>query len=200
MVHPVLYLANIIDYMRFFFMLLPIFMQDPVLCLVSFTVSDLLDMFDGYFARKLKQSSFLGACLDMSLDRASSTIISMKIICSKQVSLLIQRILILFVLIDLVSHWLRYSYGCKAQTHHKQVQSRFSALNFYYAQKVFMTFLCFAYEAFLLSTFWFVNGVQIQTATFVMKSMSAFAVYKVFLSVLQLIDSIEKLAEMDKKE
>ena len=125
--------------------------------MMLFTASDILDMFDGIVARKYNQQSFLGACLDMSIDRTSSTVITLQIFRFASVDW-VSSLLSLFVLVDLVSHWLRYSFACKFSKHHKELKSQFKLLDFYYENKTFLTFECAAYQTFLISYYSFLAG------------------------------------------
>lgn len=82
MVHLVFYVANIIDYIRILLLVvgLATYDEQPVLFVVFYVISAILDGVDGMAARKLNQSNFysasdFGMILDMSIDRVSFALI-----------------------------------------------------------------------------------------------------------------------------
>lgn len=157
--HPILYYANVIDYVRFLLLMVPIFIsrKHPTATTILFTMSDVADAFDGMFARKYKQTSFLGCCLDMAIDRAASSIISMTVLRS-QPPQFIATFLTVFVLVDITSHWLRFSMALKCHQHHKNMRSSFRLLDCYYGNKVFLTTLCACNETFLISYYCYLES------------------------------------------
>ena len=72
-----LFVPNIIGYIRYIFLFASLFTYQthPILTLLCYGLSQLLDMFDGMAARKFKQSTNFGAVLDMVCDRASDAVI-----------------------------------------------------------------------------------------------------------------------------
>ncbi len=99
-----LYIPNIIGYFRFIFLFIILFTYEnyPILTVIFYGMSQLLDMFDGMAARKFNQCSNFGAVLDMVCDRASNAVLLA--ICGHiypQYGYFFYSDIIL----DLVSHW-----------------------------------------------------------------------------------------------
>ena len=72
-----LYIPNIIGYFRFIFLFITLFTYQkyPLLTVIVYALSQLLDMFDGMAARIFNQCSNFGAVLDMVCDRASNGVL-----------------------------------------------------------------------------------------------------------------------------
>lgn len=69
-----LFIPNIIGYFRFAALFATFFtyQQHPALTVLLYGISQTLDAFDGWAARKFDQSTRFGAVLDMVCDRASN--------------------------------------------------------------------------------------------------------------------------------
>ncbi|EEB90027.1 hypothetical protein MPER_11820 [Moniliophthora perniciosa FA553] len=70
-----LFVPNLIGYTRIILAAVSIHYMSyhPIYCTAAYVISCLLDAADGLAARKLKQSSKFGACLDMVTDRCTTT-------------------------------------------------------------------------------------------------------------------------------
>ena len=88
------YIPNLIGYMRLILLYICIKKRkNKLICFLSYACSYFLDLFDGYYARKLNQSTKFGYYLDMICDRLSTT-----------VSLIINKFNVVYIINDLVSH------------------------------------------------------------------------------------------------
>ena len=151
--HPALYAANIVDYCRVLALIIAVFVEkaSPVLAIALLCVSDGLDGMDGYLARKFNQTSTLGAVLDMATDRAAPAAIGI-LVAGYSGSGAYRSICAFFTIIDITSHWIRFTLAQRVQTHHKLLPSRFALLRYYYKNRFFLTMECVFYEAFFIST------------------------------------------------
>lgn len=61
--------------------------------------------------------------------------------------------LILWIMMDVTSHWARTVSSLKVNTHHKQMKNRFSVLNFYYNVPYGMTPFCVGAELYLICVY-----------------------------------------------
>ena len=130
-----LFIPNIIGYFRLAFLIVTLFtyQSSPILTIVFYGLSQLLDMFDGMAARKFNQCSNFGAVLDMVCDRASNAVLLA--ICGHlypQYSWLFYGDIIL----DLVSHWYQMYAALSSGKHHKTIKNKFALLDIYYYNKL----------------------------------------------------------------
>lgn len=130
-----LYIPNIIGYFRFVFLLAILFtyQHSPIITIVLYGLSQLLDMFDGMAARHFNQCSNFGAVLDMVCDRASNGVLLA--ICGH----LYPEYSWLFygdIILDLVSHWYQMYSALSSGKHHKQIKNKFALLDIYYYNKL----------------------------------------------------------------
>ena len=135
MISVFLWVPNIIGYFRFLFLVLVLFtyQEYPILTVVLYATSQLLDMFDGMAARYFNQCSNFGAVLDMVCDRASNGVLLA--ICGH----LYPEYSWLFygdIILDLVSHWYQMYAALSSGKHHKQVKNKFKLLDIYYNNKL----------------------------------------------------------------
>ncbi len=113
-----LFIPNIIGYFRFIALFASFFTyQDyPILTVVLYGVSQILDAFDGMAARKFNQSTKFGAVLDMVCDRASNGVF-LAILAG-----LFPKWSWVFlgdIVLDLVSHWYQMYVSLLKGAHHK---------------------------------------------------------------------------------
>lgn len=108
--HPVLYVANLVDYCRILALIIAVLVEKvfPQMTIALLCVSDGLDSIDGYLARKLNQTSTLGAVLDMATDRAAPAAIAI-LIAGRAGTGALGYIGSIFTIIDIVSHWIRFT-------------------------------------------------------------------------------------------
>lgn len=146
---------NTIGYLRIGFLVASIFVSGPAF-VVLYGLSSLLDFFDGHLARMLNQCSLLGSSLDMITDRVSTVVISLRII-QKRAEYL--QLLSLYIIFDLISHFIYFHMSTLLGKHHKGTGNRI--LRVYYDKRVlgptcllsevfFMYIYCFNYKGALL--------------------------------------------------
>ena len=129
-----LFIPNIIGYFRFAFLLaiLPIYRTSPLLTIIFYSTSQILDAFDGMAARKFNQSTKFGAVLDMVCDRASNGVM-LAILASLYADY--SWLFLGDIVLDLVSHWYQMYVTLLKGSHHKESKSQWKLLNIYYGDK-----------------------------------------------------------------
>lgn len=153
MVSKYLYYPNLIGYARIILMFTAYHFAQTNVAIFSvfYSLSQILDMFDGMAARAFKQSTNFGAMLDMVTDRCSST--GLMLVVSHRYP---QYVLWChaFIWIDICSHWahmlMMERSGSKS---HKLVKSGPWLLQYYYATKWFMVLLIIGAEGFPISMY-----------------------------------------------
>lgn len=135
---------NSIGYIRIGLLIASIYSPTRLFILL-YSISAMLDFFDGYTARLYKQSSELGACLDMITDRISTVIIGYRIV---KESPRMYNFICLYILIDLLSHFIQFHISAINLTNHKDNSNLF--LKIYY-NKYFLFPICFLSEAYFVS-------------------------------------------------
>lgn len=134
----VLYLPNIIGYMRIVLSTLSVrFHTSPHTFLTLYTFSFILDAFDGLAARAFAQHSSFGALLDMLTDRISTCTLLTLISAHHRPSAVLALPL---AFLDGYSHFLQFAAALAAGTSHKSA-ARGRVLNLYYSRPV-LTFVC----------------------------------------------------------
>eukprot|EP01147_Barroeca_monosierra_P002023 gene2023-5096_t len=75
--HILLYLPNIIGYLRLFLIIISMFTlwSRPLWFLFAYSLQAILDAVDGFLARKLRQSSAFGAWLDVVIDNVGRSLL-----------------------------------------------------------------------------------------------------------------------------
>lgn len=135
-----LFIPNIIGYFRFvaLFATLFTFSNHPLLTVLFYGVSQLLDAFDGMAARHFNQCTKFGSVLDMVCDRASDAVI-LAILGSLYPTY--SWIFYFDIILDLVSHWYQMYASLLCGEHHKETKTTWKLLTFYYQKPVLFT-LC----------------------------------------------------------
>lgn len=146
----VLYIPNLIGYVRI--ILSAIAFADFTNVwkfFVYYSIGFVLDAADGLAARKLDQSSHLGAQLDMLTDRcATAALLAILAVLYPHAAPLCYALIFL----DGYSHWMQMVAGaCAGTASHKQA-SRGFLLNLYYRRPV-LTFVCSLNEMCLLALY-----------------------------------------------
>lgn len=126
-----LYISNIIDYVRLGLLTSSVF-SNGFLFLTLYTVSICLDYFDGMAATKLNQVSKLGGCLDMVIDRISTMVILFKIAMKEPRN---GNLCIIYSVADFISHFVYFVSMAYEGTHHKKYSENIF-LKFYYNSTV----------------------------------------------------------------
>eukprot|EP01067_Filipodium_phascolosomae_P006668 Filipodium_phascolosomae@DN495_c0_g1_i1.p1 len=212
------YWPNIIGYVRVLLLLVGILIAPTEkevhmgwrvpLFISMYTVSQILDAFDGWVARKLNQATRFGAVLDQVTDRCSTA--SMIIL----VGHLYHQYILVFVLwmcLDLSSHWLHmYTSVYLGFDSHKTVPIEKRVLRLYYHVKGVMLLLHVSTELLLVSLYVFYHTKRMNDASpkvINWNSVSQLliwtslipAILKQVVHFVQLTDSAKSLVQEDYK-
>lgn len=182
-----LFPPNIVGYLRALLLFCAIFSNKKWFC-IFYTASYILDALDGYLARSMGQESQLGYVLDMSLDRASSTILSLYI--TKTYPYLFF-LMATVVILDIISHFFCVAASILTKQSHKShtktsLPYTGSILSFYYSRAV-LFFVCLGTEAFMLSFLCKKGWVLFSMAFF------PFFLFKQVTNIAQFIEAINTL-------
>ncbi|KAJ1444799.1 hypothetical protein M885DRAFT_551963 [Pelagophyceae sp. CCMP2097] len=160
MVHVLLYVPNLIGYARVALLFVTYYyaLTNWKLAVGCYVASFAGDLFDGYFARLLNQSSTFGGVLDMVTDRAATA--GLLTICGA----LYPGYLAVFLLLqglDLSSHWFHMYSTCTDGAHHKSaaaLEKRNFVLRAYYGSYPLFAYMCvgaeLTYVALYVHHFW----------------------------------------------
>ena len=199
-----LYYANIMDYFRVISAMYAFYIskESPILFIICYFISFILDAFDGMAARAAKQTSKLGATLDMVTDRISTG--GLLAILSQ----FYEKHSIAFVfllMLDVGSHWLQTHSAFLVDVkndNHKNLGEKFILLRLYYTNRNVLGICCLGAEVFLLLLY---------TNHFYPKLMEnsiylgffyvnfAIYVFKQFISIIQIFGASGRIAEVDAK-
>lgn len=200
-----LFVPNIIGYLRLLLLLAASVLAGfgssssaaLVLGFISYATSQLLDIADGIAARRLKQVSAFGACLDQVLDRLSTCLLYLL---NSAVYPHYTGVFFCCLLIDVGGHWLHFFASTAAgAASHKRVDDAPALLQIYYTSKVLM-FLCIIfYEGFFLcllaayaAQHTFLHPLAIICAIFCLP----LAAFKVVTNILQGLYGAHRLASL----
>mmetsp|Transcript_12168 Transcript_12168/g.10788 ORF Transcript_12168/g.10788 Transcript_12168/m.10788 type:complete len:145 (-) Transcript_12168:234-668(-) len=143
MTHQLLYIPNIIGYIRAIFMILSWneAFTNPNYFILYYFISYTLDMADGFAARTFNQCTKFGAVLDMVLDRittASLFAILANVYQDQAIYFL------LFLGLDLGSHWLQVvtTYAKGNDSHKGDDDSESAVVKIYYKSKIMLASVC----------------------------------------------------------
>ncbi|KAM0685941.1 hypothetical protein COBT_002842, partial [Conglomerata obtusa] len=136
-------IPNSIGYLRIILLYASTFFSTTTF-ITLYSISALLDFFDGKMARRYNQCTFLGSCLDMITDRSATALIFAKI-AALEPSML--SFLHVTLLTDVLSHFLYFSYAISSKAHHKNPDN--CVLRMYYDKRVLMV-LCTGSEMFFV--------------------------------------------------
>mmetsp|Transcript_40064 Transcript_40064/g.45959 ORF Transcript_40064/g.45959 Transcript_40064/m.45959 type:complete len:152 (-) Transcript_40064:186-641(-) len=147
--HILLYVPNIIGYVRAIFMVLSWneAITNPNRFLLFYGISYLLDMADGFAARTFNQCSKFGAVLDMVLDRISTASL-FAILANAYPNIAV--IFYFFLGLDLGSHWLQMcsTYMAGDLSHKGDNKDETFIVRMYYKSRFVLTALCACAEFF----------------------------------------------------
>lgn len=198
MVPICLFVPNLIGYARIVLCALAYWYAatDPVLFLVLYTLSFVLDAADGMAARALNQCSRFGAILDMITDRAATSGF-LAILCS----ILGPHTAVpagALIALDIMSHMVRmYSSLALGDDSHKSHVSPFPWLNLYYGNRKVMGATCvgqeFLYLALYAWHFW-PNEDALKWATY---GLAPLFFMKQWANVEQLLDGMMRISADD---
>lgn len=140
-------IPNTVGYFRIALLVLSTF-TSGLGFIVLYGLSSALDFFDGHLARMFNQCSQLGSCLDMITDRVSTVVISLRIIHAKPEY---SQFLALYMIFDLVSHFIYFHMAALSGRHHKRTSNR--VLRIYYDKRVLGP-ICLLSEVFFMYVYY----------------------------------------------
>lgn len=148
-----LLVPNLIGYVRIIFAFVAFYFayKDYRFFFAFYSVSQLLDAFDGLAARMLNQGSRFGAVLDMVTDRFSTNILNAIL-----AHLYPEWSLAFFLLmvLDFVSHWAHmYSSMLLGSESHKDMNTENFFIRLYYTSKPVLFIVCACQEAFFVGLY-----------------------------------------------
>lgn len=155
-VEILLYVPNLIGYGRVILLILTYWcmIDHYILAVTFYSISSILDAFDGLAARMLNQSSKFGALLDMLTDRAATTCL---IMCLCHFYPKYMFLFQLWVFLDITSHWAhQLASVIRGENSHKSKQNdakRHFILRLYYTSRFFLFTLCAMTEVFFCSLY-----------------------------------------------
>ncbi|MCC2624209.1 MAG: hypothetical protein K0R14_82 [Burkholderiales bacterium] len=194
------YVPNIISYIRLILLalVLLLFKNMPLTAIICYIFSSLLDAVDGFLARVLNQSSNIGVILDYCTDRLSLAVLVASLI------LVIPKFWVLWVIIlglDLFSHFCQlYFTVLNNDVHHKNTSNiiKFKSLRLYYSSRLVLFTSCLSKELLL--------GMYLIYSLWPAKWMIAVIivlvpgfVFKVWINILQIVQSIQYAAGLEKR-
>lgn len=205
-----LYVPNILDYLRVVFVALAFFYANtnPNLFFISYFFSFCLDLFDGMAARHFNQTSKYGGTLDMVIDRISTSGLLMVLSGFYREK---SYIFIFLMMLDIGSHWLQTHSGFMdvpkdgkiLNDNHKDLEEKFTILNFYYKNKIGLGTICLGAELFLLFLYYAHFYRELfSNSFFLLVLLVNGAVYalKQFISVIQLVSASQRIVRFDLME
>lgn len=195
------YKANIVDYVRLVLLIsaFAVAQSCPYLFFILYALSQLMDMLDGYMARKYDECSKFGAVLDMVLDRASDVVFFVLL------GHLYPKYNVLFGflgLLDLCAHWTHMYVAAINSKHHKDCKN--PILHFYYQKSVLAT-LCAGNEGCWLALYllhWapmMFPGAGL-LAKFLLVICVPLSAVKQFISAVHWFEACKSLAHIDAAE
>ncbi|OHT16869.1 CDP-alcohol phosphatidyltransferase family protein [Tritrichomonas foetus] len=147
MVSRFLYIPNLIGYSRMILMFIAYYVHEthPLVFIICYALSQLLDMLDGRAARAFNQATKFGAMLDMVTDRCSTVGLMLTLSARYPQYTFWCHV---FIWLDICSHWCHMlSSGKKS---HKLILGGPWLLRYYYATNWFMVLLIIGAEGFPL--------------------------------------------------
>ncbi|KAJ2806636.1 phosphatidylinositol synthase 1 (CDP-alcohol phosphatidyltransferase1) [Coemansia guatemalensis] len=177
--------------------------EHPFITFISYAASELLDVADGYYARKLGQCSKLGEVLDMVTDRCTTTVL-LTYLAQLYDCRLLAILFCLLVSLDISSHYMQmYSQLITGKTNHKQMdENAHWILKAYYTDRRVLFGFCFGNEAFFLLLY--LNKFLPTYALYlsIPLTVAAFPIclIKNVINGIQLYESASDLARLDAVE
>jgi CDP-diacylglycerol--inositol 3-phosphatidyltransferase len=130
-----LFVPQLIGYARVLLMFCAMFysLTNPILTMIFYALSQIMDLFDGMAARAFDQSTKFGAVLDMVCDRVSDAVMLAIL-----AALHPQYCWFFYadIMLDIGSHWYQmYSTLACGEKHHKDSKTDYWLLELYYKNK-----------------------------------------------------------------
>ena len=198
------YYANIMDYFRVVAAMYAFYKakDSPVVFVICYFISFILDAFDGMAARAAKQTSKLGATLDMVTDRISTAgLLAVLSGFYEKYSV----VFVYLIMLDVGSHWLQTHSGFLVDVkndNHKNLGEKFFLLKLYYTNRNVLGIVCLGAEVFLLLLYFnhFYPELMLNKIYLYFFYVN-FAIYalKQFISIIQILGASGRIANYDAK-
>ena len=199
------YYANIMDYFRVIASMYAFYIskKDPILFVICYFISFILDAFDGMVARAAHQTSKLGATLDMVTDRISTAGLLAVLSGFYQDY---STVFVYLIMLDVGSHWLQTHSGFLVNVkndNHKNLGEKFFLLKLYYTNRNVLGIVCLGAEVFLLLLYFnHFYPYLMKNIFYLFFFYINFAIYafKQLISIIQIFGASSRIAEWDAKE
>ena len=199
------YYANIMDYFRVIASMYAFYIskRDPILFVICYFISFILDAFDGMVARAAHQTSKLGATLDMVTDRISTAGLLAVLSGFYQDY---STAFVYLIMLDVGSHWLQTHSGFLVNVkndNHKNLGEKFFLLKLYYTNRNVLGIVCLGAEVFLLLLYFnHFYPYLMKNIFYLFFFYINFAIYafKQLISIIQIFGASSRIAEWDAKE
>ena len=198
------YYANIMDYLRVVLSMYAFYKarDSPIIFIICYFISFILDAFDGMVARHYHQVSKLGATLDMVTDRISTAGL-LAILSGFYDDYKI--IFVYLIMLDVGSHWLQTHSGFLVDVkndNHKNLGEKFFLLRLYYTNRNVLGIVCLGAEVFLLMLYFNHFYPELKSNNFYLVFYyPCFAIYvfKQLVSIIQIFGASQRIADWDAK-
>ena len=198
------YYANIMDYLRVVLSMYAFYKarDSPIIFIICYFISFILDAFDGNVARHYHQVSKLGATLDMVTDRISTAGL-LAILSGFYDDYKI--IFVYLIMLDVGSHWLQTHSGFLVDVkndNHKNLGEKFFLLRLYYTNRNVLGIVCLGAEVFLLMLYFNHFYPELKSNNFYLVFYyPCFAIYifKQLVSIIQIFGASQRIADWDAK-
>ena len=199
------YYANIMDYFRVIASMYAFYIskKDPILFVICYFISFILDAFDGMVARAAHQTSKLGATLDMVTDRISTAGLLAVLSGFYQDY---STVFVYLIMLDVGSHWLQTHSGFLVNVkndNHKNLGEKFFLLKLYYTNRNVLGIVCLGAEVFLLLLYFnHFYPYLMKNIFYLFFFYINFAIYafKQLISIIQIFGASSRIAVWDAKE
>ncbi|GAW83363.1 phosphatidylinositol synthase [Plasmodium gonderi] len=198
------YIPNIIGYIRVILALggFIICRKSLILFAIFYSISQILDAFDGWTARKFNQTSVFGQVLDQITDRLSTTLLYLL-----NGNVYDEYIIAigLIMIADIGGHYF-HSSSCAIAGNktHKKIEKGNRLLKLYYERPVVMVICIIAYESFWFAAYVFKvtpkNDLFHKIGYYALIISSPLAAFKMFTNISQGMHGAKCLVNMDNKQ
>ena len=190
--YPVLwYYPNVVCYIRIILLVLSVclFAKNLIFySLIVYATSAILDAFDGFLARAIKQISNFGAILDYNIDRVNTLVLFGFLIAVKP---LLLGVWILILSVDVFSHLCRlHLVNILSASHHKKIPSQFRLLNSYYKSQIILFLACLFYDGFLVGMIGYFSDRPLFIYSLLMVFCLPGFLFKVIIHIQQTLETL----------
>ncbi|XHF99773.1 hypothetical protein AWENTII_003260 [Aspergillus wentii] len=147
-----LFIPNLIGYARILFVIASLWYMPlhPFTCCTLYSISCLLDAFDGAAARRFNQTTRFGAILDMVIDRCTTACLCVFLAGAfPKWGIVFQGLISL----DMASHYAHMFATAMGGQSHKEIDERLWVLRVYYSNTTVLFTVCFLNEMFLIALY-----------------------------------------------